>query len=847
MALMLIAGTMALSAQAQTKQNAPTGTKTQTKAQGGEVRLYGYVVDADNVGIDLANVYVEGTTRGTSTNRNGFYELLIPAGDSVTMVYSMIGYSTLRQVIRPDTKVMNINAMLTADAETISEIEVRALRRQTGMYDQTDVSAARLMPDATGGSIESLLITFAGVRQNNELSSQYNVRGGSFDENSVYLNGLEIHRPLLIRAGQQEGLSFVNSDMVESLSFSAGGYDAEYGDKMSSVLNIRYKQPRMFEARLTASLLGASAYVGSGNADYSMMHGLRYKTSRYMLGALPTKGNYNPNFFDYQTYITWKLGKRPTDGQDNRRWSMSVMGNFSQNSYEFRPDSLNQSFGTFQVTRVMDAGFEGREHDLFRTAFASVGVSGQLNKDLKIGFDLYGFYTNEQENYDITCEYFLKTNPEQTGTAEDANESLKQSEQSSTDQNPAGDQVEILGMGQYHEHARNRLQAGVVTLAHTGDWRKGSNTLRWGASVQGEFISDHIREWEWRDSAGYSLPNNEQSMELFYSMQGKSSMRSARVQGFLQDSYNFALSHGDLRLTGGVRLNYWTYNNEFLCSPRASLTYIPYRRRNLALRFATGLYYQAPFYKELRTMPVDADGVGYIELNRHIRAQRSTHVVAGADYYFRAWGRPFKLTAEAYFKYMDRVISYTVDNVRVRYSGMNDAVAYTTGGDIKLYGELIPGADSWISLSAMRSRERLDGSQLGWIPAPQEQRFAFTVFLEDYLPQLPQFRVHLKSVVSDGLPFGNPRQELTRGQLRMPTYWRVDIGASASFSQKNDEWMRRQKHVDAWSLTFEVFNLANVQNINSYFWLTDATGVQWAFPNRLTGRMFNLKLSMDFK
>ena len=326
-----------------------------------DIRLYGYVVDDDNVGIDLANVYIKGTTHGTSTNRNGFYELHTQRQDSLELVFSMVGYKTISQVIYPQASTMNINAILNIDAENLSEVEVRAIRRQTDMYDRTDVSTARLMPDATGGSIESLLITFAGVRQNNELSSQYNVRGGSFDENSVYVNGLEIHRPLLIRAGQQEGLSFVNSDMVESLSFSAGGFDAEYGDKMSSVLNIRYKQPTKFEGRVMASLLGASAYFGSGNSNYSMMHGLRYKTSRYMLGALPTKGNYNPNFFDYQTYITWKLGKRDADGSDNRRWSMSLMGNLSQNSYEFRPDSLNQSFGTFQVTRVMDAGFEGRE------------------------------------------------------------------------------------------------------------------------------------------------------------------------------------------------------------------------------------------------------------------------------------------------------------------------------------------------------------------------------------------------------------------------------------------------------------------------------------------------------
>ena len=813
-----------------------------------QLRLYGYVVDADNVGIDLANVYILGTTYGTSANRNGFYELQIPATDSLTIVFSMIGYQTVQQSLKVNAKAMNINAMLMQDAENLQEIEVRGIRRQVGMFDQTSVAAARLMPDATGGSIESLLVTFVGVRQNNELSTQYNVRGGSFDENSVYVNGMEIHRPLLLRAGQQEGLSFVNSDMVASLNFSAGGFDAQYGDRMSSVLDIRYKQPREFEARIAAGLLGASAYVGVGNDNYSMMHGIRYKTSRYLLKALPTNGNYNPNYFDYQTYMTFKLGKRSDTQTDDRRWSLSLMGNFSQNSYEFRPDSINENFGSFYVSRRMEAGFDGREHDLFRTAFGAIGLRGELSKELSLSFDLSGFYTNEQENYDITCEYFLKTNPtdEATDAAVVAGGAAGEEGDGTTDDIPSQG-ADILGVGTYHEHARNRLQAGVITLSHHGEWQRDNNSLQWGASVQAELITDNIREWEWRDSLGYSIPNNEHEMEIYYSLSGNTKMRSVRAQAYLQDSYVWQLNRGELTLTGGLRLNAWSYNHEWLLSPRASLTYMPYLRRNFTLRFATGMYYQSPFYKELRSMPIDATGVGRIELNPNIKSPRSVHVVAGGDYYFRAWGRPFKLTAEAYFKYIDRAISYTVDNVRVRYSGFNDAVAYSTGADIKLYGELIPGADSWISLSAMRSRENLLNDTQGWIPAPQEQRFAFTMFFEDYLPQLPQLRVHLKTIVSDGLPYGNPRQPQTRAQLRIPTYWRVDIGASASFSQKTDLWMQRQKHVDSWALTFEVFNLADTKNVNSHFWITDATGLQWAFPNRLTGRMFNLKLDINFK
>lgn len=809
------------------------------------IRIYGYVVDAENVGIDMANVVVKDKNIGTTTNRNGYYELNVERSDSLVLIFSLLGYRGIEQPLHNLSEVMNVNAMLMSDSENIAEIEVHGIRKQIGMIDQTSVESLRQMPDATGGGIESVLITFAGVRQNNELSSQYNVRGGSFDENSVYVNGIEVHRPLLIRASQQEGLSFVNSDMVSSLQFSAGGFDAEYGDKMSSVLDIRYKQPRMFEAKLSASLLGASAYVGTGNENYSMMHGIRYKTSRYMLGALPTKGNYKPNFVDYQTYITWRLGKKKVgEDIDSRRWSMSVLGNFSQNSYEFRPDSLSQSFGTFQVARRLTAGFEGQEKDMFRTAFGAIGISGELNKDLSIGFDLSGFYTAEHENYDITCDYFLQSNPMSSGEEDPTGQSATEQPEPTE---PTDTQVEILGKGIYHEHARNRLEAGVVTFAHHGSWTKDANTLKWGASVHGELISDEIREWEWRDSAGYSIPHDEHAMNIFYSLRGNTSMRSLRLQAYAQDTYKWQLKQGSLVLTGGVRLNWWSYNGEFLCSPRAALTYLPTYKRNFALRFATGLYYQAPFYKELRTMPIDANGVGRIQLNNDIRAQRSVHVVAGGDYYFRAWGRPFKLTAEAYFKYADRVVSYTVDNVRVRYSGMNDAVSYSTGLDLKLYGELVPGADSWISLSTMRSRENLLNDNQGWIAAPQEQRYAFTMFFQDYLPRLPQLRVHLKTVVSDGLPFGNPRIANSRAQWRIPTYWRIDIGASLSFSPKTDLWMRRAKHVDNWSVMFEVFNLANVKNVNSHFWITDAMGQQWAFPNRLTGRMFNLRLAVEFK
>ncbi len=807
------------------------------------VRLFGYVLDEDNRGIELANAYVEGTTIGTTTNRNGYYDLQVELTDSLTLVYSMVGYETIRQRIMTDRDVLQINVMLPINTELLGEVEVTAVQRQTGQMDKIDVTQTRLMPDASGGSIESILITFTGVTQNNELSSQYNARGGNFDENEVYVNGIEVYRPLLIRAGQQEGLSFVNQYMVENVEFAAGGFNAMYGDKMSSVLDITYKRPKSFEANLTASILGVSAYVGTGDSTYSMMHGIRYKTSKYMLGALPTNGNYQPNFVDYQTYITWKLDKkRLCEGLDSR-WEMSFMGNFSQNSYRFLPEEASESFGGLSATRKLTIGFEGQEKDMFRTAFGAFSVKGKLNKEVEIGFDLSGFYTNEQENYDITNDYFMTDNPQTDLTSP----SGQQTEAATKDQTINSDSIggNVLGKGMFHEHSRNRLEAGVVTLAHNGSWQRGENRMQWGVSAQAEIINDHIQEWQWRDSMGYSMPTGADQMELYYSLRGEEHMRSARLQSYIQDTYKWITKGGNVLLTGGVRAQWWSFNNEFLVSPRASLTWLPGWKRDFSFRFATGLYYQAPFYKELRRMVTGDDGVTRIELNRNLKAQRSVHVILGADYYFRAWGRPFRLTAEAYYKYMDRVVNYTVENVRIRYSGENDGIAYTTGLDLKLYGELVPGAESWISLSAMRSQQDLTNDDKGWITGMNEQRFAFSMLFQDYIPRLPQCKVHLKTIVSDGLPFAYPNNPSVRGHLK--TYFRLDIGASWEFSAKHYSWMRNAKHIKRWALQFEVFNLTDYKNVNSYFWVTDAHNMLWGCPNYLTGRMFNGKVIIDFK
>jgi len=806
-------------------------------------RVYGYVTDQDNIGIELANVaawkHAPNTGEllgGTSTNRNGYYELLLEETDTVVLNFSMIGYTSVQQRIIDLKEVLNINVQLLTDEQVLTEIEVRGIKHTQGTMDRIDASTTRVMPDATGGSIESLLITFAGVSQTNELSSQYNVRGGSFDENSVYVNGIEVHRPLLIRSGQQEGLSFVNPEMVENVHFSAGGYGSQYGDKMSSVLDITYKRPTAFEASISASLLGANIYVGHGDSTYSMMHGLRYKTSKYMLGGLATAGNYQPTYIDYQTYITWKVGSRKSKDKRQKPWTMSFLGNVSQNDYRFSPDSLSESFGG-QNAKALNIYYEGQEKDKFLTAFGALSAKGQVSEEVEIGFDASGFYTNERENFDITGQYVLSNAPADGSSAGNITTELK---------DPSEGQTSVLGTGIFHQHARNSLEAGVFTLAHHGSWTHGNNLLTWGLSGQAERIKDRISEWEWRDSAGYSMPDDGHSMELYYAMRGDSAMTSARVQAYIQNQHKWNTRSGQWILTVGGRLQWWSWNNEVLPSPRASVEWIPGWKRDFCFRLATGLYYQAPFYKELRDTITDEMGVTRIQLNRDLKAQRSVHVVLGGDYYFRAWGRPFKLTAEGYYKYIDRMESYTVDNVRVRYSGRNDSRGYAGGLDLKLYGELVPGADSWISFSTMVARQRMNEGG-AWIPSPTEQRYNFSMLFQDYIPRLPQLKFHLKMQFSEGQPYYAPRNNQAWG--RMPMYKRIDLGATYVFNAQTAKFMRKPsaKHVKQWAIQFEVFNVVGWRNVNSYFWVADAYGQQWASPNYLTGRRYNLKITVDLR
>ena len=617
------------------------------------IKISGKVIDADNQGLELVNVRIGGTTQGTLTDLKGEYELTVASQDSIEIIFSCLGYRTEKRVLAAPQGNVVLNMRLYTKDKKLGEVVVTEIRKQTSTLQKIDAKDLRLMPDASGGSIESMLSTLAGVNSSNELSSQYSVRGGNFDENIVYVNGIEIYRPLLVRSGQQEGLSFINPDMVGSIGFSSGGYSAEYGDKMSSVLDITYKQPEAFEGAVSASFLGASAMIGHSTKRFSQLHGFRYKTNSTLLSSLDTKGEYDPSFFDYQTYLTYKFSPN---------WNISLLGNISNNIYNFTPQERTTKYGTYTSASQFKVYFDGQEKDKFQTFFGALSLNYGVSKYTALSLLASAFATNEIVTYDITGEYWL--------------DELDMANNGGVPQTSG-----TLGYGTYHEHARNRLNASVFAIAAKGATRFGKNELKYGVNFQHEIIKDRVREWELRDSAGYSLPHTGNGIDLVSSLSSYQNMQSNRFSFYAQDTYKLRAKSGFYTFTGGIRGSYWGFNKEFILSPRASVGYIPNFNDRLTFRFATGLYYQAPFYKELRDTV--RTGENYVvRLNRSIKSQRSIHFVLGSDYSFRAVNRPFKFTAELYYKKLDNLIPYEVDNVRIWYSGRNESKGEECTGNI---------------------------------------------------------------------------------------------------------------------------------------------------------------------
>lgn len=778
-----------------------------------QIKVSGKVTDENDSPIEFATIRVQGTAIGTNSNLKGEYSLTVAQRDTLIIEVGCLGYAGVkRQYIKPKGNIV-LNAKLYPNAHTLGELQVVEIKRQTNQMQTLDAKSLKLAPDASGGSVEAVLSTMAGVSSKNEMSSQYMVRGGSYDENSVYINGIEIYRPQLISSGQQEGLSIINPDMVGAVNFSTGGFSAEYGDRMSSVLDITYREPEAFEGAVSLSLQGGSLAIGQSGKRFSQLHGFRYKRNSSLLGSLETKGEYDPQYFDYQTNLNYKIGDK---------WKASFLGNVSINNYRFTPQNRNTSFGTSTNAKQFTVYFDGQEKDKFETYFGALSLSYRHSKNTELSLLASGYLTNELVAYDIHGEYWL----DEAGT---------------TGEGGVGGE---LGVGKYHEHARNRLKMSVFTLGVKGNTVIGKNKVAFGLSFNHENVYERASEWEQRDSAGYSLPHTGNGVHMIYNQTSRQDFGSNRISGFVQDTYKISTDAGFWTVNGGIRMSYWDFNGEFLVSPRASVGFIPKRNERFALRLAAGVYYQSPFYKEYRVERKDVYGNAYVDLNKDIKSQRSMHLIFGGDYTFRANKRPFKFTAEMYYKNLSDVIPYEIDNLKLVYSGRNETSGYVTGVDFKFFGQFVEGTDSWVSFSLMKTQEELNGVK---VPRPTDQRYSLALFFTDYFPKFPKMKFSLKAIFSDGMPTTSPRTTRDVAHFRVPAYKRVDAGISYQLVGDNSRpsagFLRHFKSV--W-LGVDVFNLFDISNVSSYYWVTDVNDMQYAVPNYLTRRQLNVRLSVNF-
>lgn len=785
-------------------------------AQSNNATLFGKVTDEAGKPVEYVNVSIKNSSIGTVANRNGEYLLRIPAKKSVVIVFSIIGYESVEKTITAsEEQRLELNASLLISDQKIGEVQVTQHRRNKANMDRIDPKFLSNIADAGTGGVEALIKTLPGVSTNNELSSQYSVRGGNFDENLVYVNDVEVYRPFLIRAGQQEGMSFINSDMVSSIEFSAGGFDAKYGDKMSSVLDIKYRRPTEFAGSATVSLLGGSLHVEdlTKNGKFSHITGVRYKTNRYLLGTLDEKGEYNPSFIDAQTYLTYKF---------NTAFDVSFLGNVAQNQYDFIPQTRKTSFGTFNNAYNATVYFDGQEVDRFNTTTGALVANYHPGERLNLKFIASAFHSKEEETYDIQGQYYLNELERNLGS------------------DNLGDSVLNIGVGTFLNHARNYLNASVYSFEHKGAYNSESHLLNWGVKIQAERINDQMSEWILRDSTGYAIPYNGEKIELYSTTNTDTTISSTRFTAYIQDTYQIPINRGALYATGGLRANYWSFSNELLLSPRGTIRYYPDWESNFVFHLSGGIYYQPAFYKELK----DLHGVIY----PNTKAQRSTQVLFGTDYIFRAWDRPFKFTSEMYFKVMTNLIPYKIDNVRIRYLPNQIANGYAMGLDMKVNGEFVSGIESWASLSIMNTEEDILKDGHGYLPRPTDQRFNFSVFFQDYFPGNPTLKMHLTAFYGSRLPTGPPNSERYMDVFRIPPYRRIDLGMSKVLINPDHKTYRYKAFnsiKDMW-VSLEVFNLLGINNTISYLWVANNSGDMFGVPNYLTSRKLNLKLTVKF-
>ena len=794
--------------------------------------ISGLITDEENNILSAVNISVLGKSIGVISEDDGLYSLTIPANRSVVIGYSFIGYhiEKIRIPMLKKGQTYTLNIQLQSSSTLLDDVIVTDQKSRKKSFSRIKPKHVSVLPGNSGG-IEAILKTLPGVSSANELSSQYSVRGGNFDENLVYVNGIEVYRPFLVRSGQQEGLSFVNTDMVGSIQFSAGGFEAKYGDKMSSVLDITYKRPRETAASLQLSMLGGSGHIEGTNKNgrLSYLIGARHKTSKYLFNAMDTKADYIPKFSDLQAFINYEL---------NTDWQISFLGNISKNEYTMIPENRDTDFGTINEALKLRIYFEGQEVDKYETYFGALSTNYQPSTELNLQFTTSAFQTFEQENFDILGEYWLYQLENNLGSDE------------------FGDVAFDRGVGKYINHARNSLNARVLNFSHKGNYNKEAIKVDWGFRMQKEEIEDKISEWNLIDSAFFNFPhpidsignptsNPNQQIVMSELLKTQINLSSYRNSGYMQVSKDI----GNLTINAGTRGSYWTYNEELLMSPRASLAYAPIWEKDVVFRAASGIYYQSPFYKELRT----PEGT----LNSNIKAQKSTHYVLAADYLFYKWGRPFKWITEVYYKDLENLIPYKVDNVRIQYLANDLSNGYATGIDIKVNGEFVPGVESWASLSVMKTAEDIVGDtkidangntvEAGYIPRPTDQRVNFSMFFQDYIPGKPKYKMHLNLIYGTGLPFGPPKGEKYQDVLRIPNYRRVDIGFSAVLKSADKKsklkWLNTFNSI--W-VSAEVFNLLDINNTVSYLWVADVSGREYAVPNYLTARQLNAKLIFRF-
>lgn len=784
-----------------------------------QVRIHGKIVDQADEPLDFVTVRIAGTAVGTTSGLDGTYALSVAESDTIKVIFTSIGYQEVNRTLIDASGDVTLNVRMSENTHELGEVEVIDFKKQTNQMQHLDGSISRLSPDVNGGSVESLLTTMAGVNSTNEMSSQYSVRGGAYDENSVYINGVEVYRPQLISSGQQEGLSIINPDMVDAIGFSTGGFEAEYGDKMSSVLDITYREPESLEGSVSLSLMGASVTFGQSSSRFSQLHGFRYKRNNSLLSSLETKGEYDPNFIDYQTNLNFKL---------SNKFKASFLGNISINNYNFTPTSRTTNFGTSTDAKQFKVFFDGHEKDRFETYFGVLNLTYRHSANSDLSLLASAYLTNELVAYDISGEYWL----DQAGT---------------TGGGDSGSAIGgELGVGRYLEHARNRLKLSVFSLGLKGHTTLRRHNLTYGVNFNHETIYERAREYELRDSAGFTLPSTGQDIQMIYNLTSRQDKSSNKFSLFLQDTYRLNASSGYFSINGGIRYTYWDFNKESLISPRANVAFVPERNNNWTFRFATGLYYQSPLYKEYR-MPVTGDnGNVIIALNKNIKAQQSIHFILGSDFTFRAFDRPFKLSAEAYYKKLNNLIPYEIDNLKLVYSGKNETDGYTYGLDMKLFGQFVPGTDSWLSFSLMKTNENLNGVN---VPRPTDQRYSLALFFTDYFPKFPKLKFSLRGIFSDGLPTTAPHSSRDKGYFRAPAYKRVDVGLSYALlsplgeGESKTGWHRYFKSI--W-LGVDCFNLLDISNVSSYYWVTDVNDIQYAVPNYLTRRQFNVRLTVEF-